>query len=246
MLKPLRINIDQCRIVFLDLEFYVPEKSRKTTGLSYNPWDKSCKLLGGTFISANPNTDIDIDEDRVLQKLDSFWLWQHKDERELCIKIYELLKKSLEIVHKAHAGRLSPLLCGIGISSSDVPVLFELFKRYQILDNQEAFRFQSYFRIIDLSQMAIPCFNNNTNYLYPKVKSDLLQKYISGKKFASGKSVWELYEQKELEVIEKRVKDEVMCTHTIYKSIISDYRHFKILEKDEKVRKRQEQLQLIS
>ena len=240
MRKPIRVNIDRCRVVLFDLEFYVPETSRRSTGLCYNPWDKSCKLIGGSFISANPKTDFDLPEEKIIKKVSSLWLWDHKDEKELCVKIYELLKSTLDIVHKAHEGRVSPLLCGIGISSSDIPVLFELFKRYKILSNSEAFFFQSCFRIIDLSQMAIPCFNNTTNYLYPKVKNDLLQKYMTGKKFSSGKSVWELYEQKNHTLIEERVIDEVVSSHVIYKSIIADYRYFKKLEKDEKVRRKLE------
>ena len=59
---------------------------------------------------------------------------------------------------------------------------------------------------------------------------------MAGKKFSSGKSVWELYEQKNHTLIEERVIDEVVSSHFIYKSIIADYRYFKKLEKDEKVR----------
>ena len=228
------LKINKCRIVFFDLEFYVPEASRVKSGLCYNPWDKKCKLLGGAFLVANPANDFQISSEEVLKKTESFWLWDFKDERELLITIYELLKKALLVVHNAHQKRVSPLLCGIGISSSDVPILIELFKRYQILSNVEAFKFQSHFRVIDLSQLAIVCFNNSNDYLYPKVKNNLLSKYMPGKRFDSGKSVWDLYESGKYAEINSRVIDEIASTHTVYKCILSDYRKFKRLEKDEK------------
>ncbi|TMP13706.1 hypothetical protein CWC04_18610 [Pseudoalteromonas sp. S2893] len=230
----MKLKVNKCRIVFFDLEFYVPESSRVKTGLCYNPWDKKCKLLGGSFLVANPENDFQISEGEVLKKTESFWLWDFKDERELLVTIYELLKKALLVVHNAHQKRVSPLLCGIGISSSDVPILIELFKRYQILSNAEAFKFQSHFRVIDLSQLAIACFNNSNEYLYPKVKNDLLRKYIPNKNFASGKSVWNLYETGKYGEINSRVVEEIAATHALYKYILSDYRKFKRLEKNDK------------
>lgn len=236
MSKHISLKLNKCRVVLFDLEFYVPEKSRVKTGLCYNPWDKSCKLLGGSFFVANPIKDFNLNDDGVMKKIESFWLWDFKDERELIVKIYELLKEALSTVHNAHQKKVSPLLCGIGISSSDVPVLIELFKRYQLLSNAEAFRFQSYFRVIDLSQLAIACFNNSNDYLYPKVKNDLLTKYIPGLKFESGKGVWDLYESKKYTEIMNRVTSEIISTHTVYKCILSDYRNFKTLEKQDKKR----------
>ena len=148
------------------------------------------------------------------------------------ISVYKFIKPQ----HKAHKKKVSPLLCGIGISSSDVPVLIELFKRYKILSNAEAFRFQSNFRVIDLSQLGIVCFNNGNDFLYPKIKNELLNKFMSGTKFESGKSVWDLYESKDYTGITERVNDEIISTHHIYKSLLSEYRGFKRLEKEEKRR----------
>lgn len=45
-------------------------------------------------------------------------------------------KTACEQVKNAHEGAVSAILCGIGITSSDVPILFELFKRFHILSNQ--------------------------------------------------------------------------------------------------------------
>lgn len=109
--KPRRIRtkISKCRIIFFDLEFYVPESSRSETGFCYNPWDKSCKILGGSFLIANPEKDFDIAESEVLKKIRSFWLWEHPSEKELLQQIYNVLKGAYDTVRNAHDSAVSPV-----------------------------------------------------------------------------------------------------------------------------------------
>jgi len=232
-----RIVLNKCRIIFFDLEFYVPESSRKEHGFCYNPWDKKCKFLGGSFFLANPTRDFETTNFKIKNKIKSLWLWDYQSEKQVLEAIYILLNDVLELVRQAHKGiMVSPILCGIGITTSDLPILVELFKRYKILTNSEAFAFQNKFRVVDLSQLSISTFNNGNNFLYPKTKNDILTKYINGKKFESGKVVWELYESKDYAGIEERVLDEVMSTHKCYKLINDDLHKFKALEKAEKKR----------
>ncbi len=230
------IKLKKCRIIFFDLEFYVSENSRIENGFCYNPWDKNCKILGGSFLPANPEMDFDINESKVINKMQSFWLWDHHSELKVLEKIYAILKSALDMVHNAHNGMISPILCGIGITSSDVPIVFELFKRYKILTNSEAFSLQNKFRIVDLSQLSIATFNNPNNFLYPKSKSHILNKYLNSTKFDCAKSVWELYESKDYDVISTRCLDEVLATYKCYKLIKSDLDKFKNLEACEKKR----------
>lgn len=235
---PFRLKLGKCRVIFFDLEFYVPETGREKSGFCYNPWDKSCRFLGGSFLAANPDKDLSNASKNTENKVSSLWLWNHKSERDLLEEIYRFLKSMSNIVRNAHDGKVSPVLCGIGITSSDVPILFDLFKRYKILTNKEAFYFQNEFRVIDISQLAIATFNNGTDFLYPKTKSLILHKYMPGKKFESGKSVWDMYELREFSVIESRVVDEVMCTHECYIQILADLRKYKTLESNDKKRKK--------
>lgn len=230
--------IDKCRIIFFDLEFYVPKSSRSKTGFCYNPWDTNCKILGGAFLLANPEKDFGITESEVLKKTKSFWLWEHRTEKELIQQIYKIFKSAYDTVRKAHDGAVSPILCGIGITSSDIPILFELFKRFQVLSNAEAFAFQNAFRVIDISQLALATFNNASYFLYPKTKGHILNKYLPGTKFESGKSVWELYESKDHEGIRTRVFDEVYSTHRCYELIKCDFDKFKSLELSHKKREK--------
>lgn len=235
-MKHTRVKLSKCRVILFDLEFYVPESGRDKSGFCYNPWDKSCKLIGGSFLTASPEKDLSKTSSNLKKKVKSFWIWGYKSERELLEAIYQLLKSTCELVRNAHEGRVSPILCGIGISSSDVPILFELFKRYKILSNSEAFEFQNRFRILDISQLSVATFNNSNNLLYPKTKSSILQKYMPGKKFESGTSVWDLYDTHEYDSIVNRVIDEVMCSHQCYLEIVEDIRKFKALEVNQKKR----------
>ena len=229
-----RIRIEKCRVIFFDLEFYVPESSRLEVGFSYNPWDESCKFLGGSFLVANPADDFDICKSEVIRKTKSFWLWNYASEKELLENIFTILKAAHDKVKRAHDGAVSPILCGIGITSTDIPILFELFKRFKILSNEEAFRLQNGFRVVDISQLAISTFNNPNYFLYPKTKSQILNKYVPNLTFETGKSVWHLYESNKLEEIQQRVELEIFVTHKCYESIKADLENFKKLEELEK------------
>lgn len=233
-MKHSKLIINKCRIIFFDLEFYVPESSRTDNGFCYNPWDENCKLIGGSFLLANPAKDFGISEHDIQSKTQSHWLWQHGTEEQLLQAIYDTLKIAYDVVRKAHKGTVSPILCGIGITSSDIPILFELFKRFNILSNREAFQFQNGFRAIDLSQISVATFNNQSNFLYPKSKSHILNKYLPSTRFESGKSVWELYESGNYKDIQARVMAEVLSTHRCYELINSDIEKFKSLERREK------------
>lgn len=228
--KTSHLILNKCRIIFFDLEFYVPKPSRMEKGFCYSPWDKSCKLLGGSFLIANPAKDFELNEKEIKNKTKSLWLWDQSSEKELIQKIYEILKTTSDTVNKAHNGSVSPILCGIGIGSSDVPVLFELFKRFHILDNQAAFRFQNSFRTLDLSQLSIAVFNNKNHLLYPKTKHHILNKYLPETTFEDGRSVWDLYETKKHKEIQNRVKNEIYATYQCYNRIRTDLSTFKSLE----------------
>ncbi|WP_426136250.1 hypothetical protein [Pseudomonas sp. PWP3-1b2] len=225
-----RLRPGKCKVVFFDLEFYVPEKRRTASGFCYNPWDKDCWFIGGSFLVANPERDFCIAKSEVLKKTKSFWLWEHATEKEMLQHIYALLKTACDQVKNAHDGAVSAILCGIGITSSDVPILFELFKRFHILSNQEAFALQNSFRVVDLSQLVIGAFINPSNFLYPKSKNHILNKYMYGTKFEPGESVWQLYEADNYAEIQSRVLDEVHSIHKCYELIQSEFEWFKKLE----------------
>ncbi|WP_147250892.1 hypothetical protein [Arenicella xantha] len=226
-MRRININMERCRIIFFDLEFYVPTESRREGGFCYNPWDKKSKLLGGSFLSLSPTNDFTQEDSYLNEMIQPLWLWNHDSERSLLENIFGYMEKILQFVSKDNSPSVSPLLCGIGITTSDVPVLFELFKRYKILSNAEAFQFQSQFRSIDLSQVAIGVFNHKHDFLYPKTKGNLTTKYFGSNVFDDGRSVWDLYERQCLSEIEERTHAEVLYTLKLYSSILRDFRQSK-------------------
>ena len=109
----LKLKPWKCRTIFFDLEFYVPESSRKDVGLNYNPWDKKSKLIGGSFLSVNPDVNFTKTDQKYKSEIKSFWVWDYNSEKELLDDIYKFIKKNSDIVREAHQGRHSSILCGI-------------------------------------------------------------------------------------------------------------------------------------
>lgn len=215
-------KLHQCHTIFFDLEFYVPEGSRKKSGLNYNPWDESCRLLGGTFLIMDGH-QIESMQDDYSKNIKSFWLWNKKAEKDLVTNIFNYLT---DIMNKGTKWqRLS--LCGIGITSSDVPVLFDLFKRYNLLTNAEAFSMQNKFRVMDISALAAPNVKHNTGFMYPIPKAELIHKYLQRKKMESGKIVWNLFEKGEYSEIVERVNEEVIISHECYVGIVAESRRWR-------------------
>ncbi|MCW7552306.1 hypothetical protein NX722_06510 [Endozoicomonas gorgoniicola] len=225
------------RVVFFDLEYYVPEDLRQNKGLAYNPWRKDNLFLGGCFLNASAATDLHDAFDDFSIKVDSFWLWNYPSESDLVYSVYRYLLDIFHDVQSRGDDRISPLLCGVGITHSDWPVLLDLFRKHRILDNAEAFEFQQQFRSLDLSQLVVGFCNNATNFLYPKPKNTIFGKYTPDIQFASGKEVWDLYDQQKHLTIEKRVIEEIACTHESYVSILEDIRYLKSLERADKALK---------
>lgn len=236
--KP-RVILQKCRTVFFDLEFYVPESMRDQQGFLYNPWDKKSKFIGGCFYAANPAYDYAKQDQQLRNKTKSFWIWEHDGEADLLRAIADYLIEVCELVRKPHKGTVSPILCGINITSSDIPILFDLFKRFKILTNKESFELQNKFRVIDLSSLSISAFNNSSYFLYPNTKNSMMNKYLNGNVFEDGRSVWGLYDQSDYKGIESRVLDEVVSSIKLYKALKDDFDKFKTLEKSHIKRERQ-------
>ena len=98
----LKIRPSKCRTVFFDLEFYVPESNRKDVGLNYNPWDKKSKLIGGSFLSVNPEVNFAQTDFENKSQVKSFWIWNYNSEKELLVDIYNFIKKNSDLVREAY------------------------------------------------------------------------------------------------------------------------------------------------
>ncbi len=79
-------NLRKCKTIFFDLEFYVPEQLRESNNFNYNPWDKHCKLIGGSFLVVSGYSSGNIDQNKLFKRIKSFWIWNFSSERQLIKK----------------------------------------------------------------------------------------------------------------------------------------------------------------
>ncbi len=211
----LRFYPDKTKVIFFDLEYYVPlsDRDRATPGgMTFSPMLAGHKILGGYFLTYYPM------QDRI-GKRHEFWEWNEGSESNLLARIFELLERewhSIEV--KDQAGSL--MLAGIGISHSDVPVLLARLIANATSHSARIFDLLFGCRQIDLSTATYCQFSFNQSYFaYPKTKSALYQKYLEGKKLESGKSVWDLYENNCFNEIAARCRSEVDDALAIYKQM---------------------------
>lgn len=211
----LRFYPDKTKVIFFDLEYYVPAKdrTRKTPGgMLFSPVLPGHKILGGSFQIYYPM------QDRVGKK-HNIWEWQLGSEVAVLREIFQLLQREWQSIEgKDQAGSL--MLAGIGISHSDIPALLARLSSHSIASQDRIYDLLCGCRQIDLSTATYCQFSFNQAYFaYPKTKSALYQKYLKGKTLETGKSVWDMYESKDFGSIESRCSEETDDALAIYKSM---------------------------
>lgn len=212
----LRFYPDKTKVIFFDLEYYVPliDRGRKTPGgMSFSPVMPGHKILGGTFQTYYPM------QDRLGERR-SIWDWNSDGEKGVLQKIFQLFQQEWHSIEaKDQAGSL--MLAGIGISYSDVPSLLVKISSSQIAEKDRIFGLICGCRHIDLSTATYCQFSfNNAYFSYPKTKSALYQKYLPEKKMETGKVVWDMYDAGDFSAIENRNSEEVDDVLDIYKAMI--------------------------
>lgn len=211
----LRFYPDKTKVIFFDLEYYVPaqDRSRSTPGgLTFSPVLPGHKILGGTFQTYFPM------DDRMGKRTD-LWEWKLGSEENVLKGIYDLFQREWKSIYtRDPTGSL--MLSGIGISHSDIPALLARLTASPSLEKARVYDLLCGCRQIDLSTATYCQFSSKHPYFaYPKKKSELYQKYLSGKKLESGKSVWDLYDGSEYQAIESRCNEEIDDAIVIYKSM---------------------------
>lgn len=211
---------NKTKIIFFDLEYYVPAKDRKRKtpgGMTFSPVLPGHKILGGTFLTYYPM------QDRIGDRC-SIWEWERGSEAEVLRDIFHFFRENWRtFIARGQAGSL--MLSGIGISHSDVPALLARLSSCSIAEDYEIHDLICGCRQIDLATATYCQFSFNESYFaYPKTKSALYQKYLNGKKLESGKSVWKLYENRDFDAIEGRCKEEVDDALIIYKTMFDTKR----------------------
>ncbi|MGD9889536.1 MAG: hypothetical protein AB7S56_09760 [Halothiobacillaceae bacterium] len=211
----LRFYPEKTKVIFFDLEYYVPAKdrTRKTPGgMTFSPVLPGHKILGGSFQTYYPI------QDRVGKK-HNIWEWQLGSEVAVLREIFQLFQREWQSIEaKDQAGSL--MLAGIGISHSDIPALLARLSSNSIANQDRIYDLLCGCRQIDLAIATYCQFSFNQAYFaYPKTKSALYQKYLKGKTLETGKSVWDMYENKNFGSIESRCSEETDDALAIYKAM---------------------------
>ncbi len=209
---------DKTKIIFLDLEYYVPQASRERKspgGMTFSAVLPDHKILGGTFQTYYPMLD-------RLSPAREIWEWTAGSEKEALREMLLLLEKEWRSIEREQKHG-SLMLSGIGISHSDVPALLAKMTSYNLDSPHRIYDLLCGCRQIDLSTATYCQFSfKNSYFAYPKSKSHLYQQYLSGKILESGKSVWELYETGDYKAIERRSLMEIADTIAIYKTMFEN------------------------
>lgn len=232
--RVLRFYPDKTKIIFFDLEYYVPAKDRQRetpSRMAFSPVLPGHKILGGTFLTFYPM------QDQVSRRVD-IWEWKQGSEKEVLSKIFQLIQRGWRSIEaREQAGSL--MLSGIGISHSDVPALLTRLAAFSIASHTRVYDLICGCRQIDLSVATYCQFSFGHSYFsYPKSKAALYQKYLNGRASESGRSVWDLYDEKQFSAIENRSRQEIDDVLAIYRCMFdrkkeSDYslKRLKWLEK---------------
>lgn len=210
----LRFYPETTKVIFFDLEYYVPEADRARTshgGLSFSPFLPGHKIIGGVLQTYFPMQD-------RLEAPRRFWEWELGSEDAVLRGLYDYLKAQWRSISKQSGGLM---LAGIGISHSDIPALLARMTHARVAPPQDVHDLLCGCRQIDLSVATYSQFSFNQSYFaYPKTKAALYQKYIPGRTIESGTRVWDAYDVKNYRAIESRCQQEVDDTVTIYKAMI--------------------------
>ena len=210
-------------MLFFDLEFYVPpdDRTKNRGSLVVNPSRPKHVLLGGCFFSKRFDAEIPTAPD-----IESLWLWKHDDsEADLLRAIKSLFEREwtrqVEEGAKILGKRINDLvLCGAGIAKLDLPGLYCRSVLHGIADPAELFELFFKSRPIELSNEASFLFPEEP-HLYPKTTKEIAGRLGLKEEKGSSKTVWELYEAKEYEAIEKRTEAELRTVLKIYQGLQS-------------------------
>lgn len=216
---------NKTKVLFFDLEFYVPPASRErktASGMIFSPVLSDHKILGGTFQTYFPMLD-------KLKPARQLWEWRSGSEKAMLQDVLALLKLEWSPIEREQKHG-SLMLSGIGISHSDIPALLAKMVAHNLDRHDRIYDLICGCRQIDLSTATFCQFSfNNSFFAYPKSKSQLYQKYLESKTIETGKSVWDLYESRDYTAIEARSTGEVADSISIYKAM---FEHKKRIERD--------------
>jgi len=210
-------NSELTETIFFDLEFYVPSSEREKPGASLlaNPLKDDQFLLGGVFTRYWP-----LKETKQDLQFQHYWIWNQKTEKKVLRSIYEYFQNSWDIIKNKDPRQADLILCGIGISRFDLPILYIRSVKNRIDKSENIFEVYFKTKPVDLSNVGISFFNRE-KVMYPKTVNQIFSRFGLDQEKVPSTHVWDKYDNEDYEWIEKRTEREVRDCINLYQILCS-------------------------
>ncbi len=190
-----------------DLEAFVPPADRKRkngASLAVNSYRKGHTLLGGVVYSSRPLMG------EVILDYSHHWIWREGGEKEVVSSFYKIFSDMWSGLKNKKMIQADPVVCGIGISTFDMPFLLTKCLQYEVASPEEIYETLGKCRVLDLSVAGIGFVPTHNPILHPCTHNQLADALLPEREHKpTGKKVWEMVDAKDYAAVEKRCEGEV-------------------------------------
>jgi hypothetical protein len=211
------------RTLFFDLEYWVPPESQSSRfgSLLANPGRPGQRILGGSFCLME-SVDVGRWPPRVEEiELRNFWIWDYEDEKSMLLAMIEYLRGCWSTLEGKKDREADLILCGIGLSRFDVPVIAFRCNELEVASSEEIWELLFTTKQVDLSNVGIAFPSQKDReaswVLYPKTANELCREFGVESTKPSGKRVWDMFEEGDYAGIQARTEGEVRNLLSLYK-----------------------------
>ncbi|HJJ29417.1 MAG TPA: hypothetical protein O0W87_00240 [Methanocorpusculum sp.] len=197
----------QTEFLVFDLEAFVPPRDRiKRTGasLAVNAFREGHTLLGGVVYSGRPLVG------EVALNYAHYWMWREGGEKEVVTSLYQVFSRMWANVKNKKMIQADPVVCGVGISTFDMPFLLMKCLQYKVAPREEIYDTIGKCRVVDLAVAGIGFVSTGSPILHPCSHNQLADALLPKReRKPNGKKAWEMMDAKEYDAIERRCEAEV-------------------------------------
>jgi len=190
-----------------DLEAFVPplDRKRKTgASLAVNPYREGHTLLGGVVYGSRPLMN------EVVLDYSHHWIWREGGEKEVVSSFYNIFADMWSGLKTKKMIQADPVVCGIGISTFDMPFLLTKCLQYEVAPPEEIYETLGKCRVVDLSVAGIGFVPTHNPILHPCTHNQLANALLPKRESKpTGKKVWDMVDAKDYAAVERRCEGEV-------------------------------------
>ena len=213
------------RTLFFDLEYWVPTEAQRGRfgSLLANPGREGQMIIGGTFCLLETTDVKNWPKKPEDAKMANFWIWDFEDESSMLSAMVEYLRGCWTTLEGKKDREADLVLCGIGISRFDVPVIAFRCNELGVETNEELWEALFTTKQVDLSNVGIayPSERDRRDKwaLYPRTANELCREFGVSSVKPSGKRVWDMFAEGDHQGIRSRTEGEVWDSISLYVKI---------------------------